>query len=87
MKREEVKEQMDKMLLEIMRYLRAAGMDDREFYELTSEAACTLITSIIDIDQDTVDCINQYMNKIQDVIQVGCGGIIRAKENGDYKYI
>jgi hypothetical protein len=87
MKREDVKEQMDKMLLEIMRYLSAAGMDDREFYELTSEAACTLITSTIDIDQDTVDCINQYMDKIQDVIQVGCDGIIRAKENGDYKYI
>lgn len=87
MKREEVKKQMNKMLLEIMRYLRAAGMDDRELYELTSEAACTLITSTIDIDQDTVDCINQYMDKIQDVIQVGCGGIIRAKEKGDYKYI
>lgn len=87
MKREEVKEQMDKMLLEIMRYLKAAGMDDNEFYELTSEAACTLITSTIDIDQSTTDCLNQYMDKIQDVIQVGCGGIIRAKKNGDYKYI
>lgn len=87
MKREEVKKQMDKMLLEIMRYLRAAGMNDKEFYELTSEAACTLITSTIDIDQSTIDCINQYMEKIQDVVQVGCSGIIRAKEKGDYEYI
>ncbi len=87
MKREDVKEQMDKMLLEIMKYLRAAGMDDREFYELTSEAACTFITSTIDIDQSTTDCINQYMDRIQDVIQVGCGGIIRTKEQGDYEYI
>ena len=87
MKREEVKKQMDEMLLQIMKYLRAAGMDDSEFYELTSEAACTLITSTIDIDQPTIDCINQYMDKIQDVVQVGCGGIIRAKEKGDYEYI
>ncbi len=87
MKREEVKKEMDEMLLQIMKYLRAAGMDDREFYELTSEAACTLITSTIDIEQDTIECLNQYMGKIQDVIQVGCGGIIRAKENGDFKWI
>ena len=87
MKREEVKKNMDKMLLEIMKYLRVAEMDDQEFYELTSEAACTLIVSTIDIDQSTIDCLNQYMEKIHDVIQVGCGGIIRAKENGDYEWI
>ena len=87
MKREEVKKQMDEMVLQIMKYLRAAGMDDREFYELTSEAACSFITSTIDIEQSTTDCINQYMDRIQDVIQVGCGGIIRAKGNGDYKWI
>ncbi len=87
MKREEVKKQMDEMLLQIMKYLKAAGMDDREFYELTSEAACTLITSTIDIEQDTFECLNQYMDKIQDVIQVGCGGIIRAKEKGDYEFL
>lgn len=87
MKREEVKKQMDEMLLQILKYLEAAGMDDQEFYELTSEGACSLITSTIDIDQPTIDCINQFMGKIQDVVQVGCGGIIRAKENGDYNYI
>ncbi|MBO7715033.1 MAG: hypothetical protein J6S85_15805 [Methanobrevibacter sp.] len=87
MEREVVKKNMDKMLFVIMRYLRAAGMNEKEFYELTSEAACTLITSTIDIEQPTIDCLNQYMDKIQDVIQVGCGGIIRAKEKGDYEFL
>ena len=57
MKHEEVKEQMDKMLLEVMRYLRAAGMNDREFYKLTIEVACSFITSNIDIDQPKDDCV------------------------------
>lgn len=87
MEREEVKKQMDKMLIQIMKYLRAAGMDNREFYELTTEAACSLITSTIDLDQSSIDCLNQYMDKIQDVIHVGCSGIIRAKEKGDYEFL
>lgn len=87
MERDEIKKQMDQMILKVMQYIRAAGASKDEFYELSIEAACTFITSNIDIEQSKDDCINEYMKFINDVVCVGCGGIIRAKENGDYKYI
>lgn len=87
MERDEIKKQMDEMIMKIMEYIRAAGATEDEFYELSIEAACSFITSNIDIEQSEDDCIKQYMKFINDVVHVGCVGLIRAKRNGDYKYI
>lgn len=71
MKKEDIKENVDNMLLKICEYIEAADLSDEEEVEIKIESALSLIVSAIDYTdkaKENIDYIADQQSKILNLI-------------------
>lgn len=85
-KKVKVKAQAEEMLLQILRYIKAENLSDKEDFELKVELASSIITSAIDIDfynkTKTIMALCEVLDDVNNVTKDGLFEILSGK--GEY---
>lgn len=68
MQKKDIKENVDDMILQMCRYIKACDLSDKEDREIKIESAATIITSAIDITDSPKDNQEYIANQIGDVL-------------------
>ena len=71
MKKDDIKENVDEMLLKICEYIKAADLSDDEDVQIKIESAMSIIVSAIDYTdkpKENIDYIADQQSKILDLI-------------------
>ena len=77
------------MLLQILRYIKAEKLSDKEEFELKVELASSIITSAIDIDfHNKTKTLIELCEVLDDVNNITQGGVLKVLSGkGEYKEI
>ena len=84
-----VKAQTEEMLLQILRYIKAEKLSEKEEFELKVELASSIITSAIDFDfQNKTKTLIELCEVLDDVNNITQGGVLEVLTGkGEYKEI
>ena len=88
-KKVKAKAQAEEMLLQILRYIKAVQLSDKEEYELKVELASSIITAAIDFDFDNKgETLIALSDVLSDVVNITKGGVYEILlGKGEYKEI
>ena len=88
-KKVKVKAQAEEMLLQILRYIKAEKLSEKEEFELKVELASSIITAAIDIDfYDKTKTLIALCEVLDDVNNITKGGVLEVLSGeGEYKEI
>lgn len=88
-KKVKVKAQAEEMLLQILRYIKAEKLSDKEDYELKVELASSIITAAIDIDfYNKTKTIMNLCEVLDDINNITKNGVLEVLSGeGEYKEI
>lgn len=84
MKREEVMKKCNEMELQIINYIEASGLSDKECFLCSFDLATSILISTIDIkNKEFNDCLNEFNELTEKVFKVGANALLQVKVKED----
>ena len=67
MKKEDIKDKVDEMLVQIVKYIKACDLSDKEDCEIKLESALSLLISAIDFTDNPNDNIDYIVDQVAEI--------------------
>lgn len=90
MKKEDIKENVDNMLMKVLEYIKACDLSDEDDFAIKLESTMSILMSAIDITDDPVenlDYIIKQQSHLLTLITIGTTETIKKVITGDVKEI
>ena len=85
MKREEVMEKCNEMQQQIIKYIEACGLSDKDCFLCNFDLATSILVSTINVkNKDVKDCLDEFDELTNKVFDVGCHALLAVKVGEDF---